>query len=216
MNQLKDNWKRTHEKPHVNRLNTNNAQKRFFITYFANATVLFAFGHQCWHQRLPTAASKVTSSITQSADHWFKGLIFCLLSWPGMWQLGDLLTGVFSYIRWLLGLGFSWGLFTLCDLQLRFFFVYNGLYRSCWGCHSHIVWTLPLNPVQPISCDKRNRSSDQGKSHSVSGPLESIEHDYRISSSSVVKMQFVMFTRQLPKDRACWSSLKSCIRHWTA
>ena len=55
------------------------------------------------------------------------------------------------------------GPFTLCNLWLWFVFAHNGLYRSWWCCHSRIVWTLPLSPVQPICCDKRNRSCNQKK-----------------------------------------------------
>ena len=56
------------------------------------------------------------------------------------------------------------GLFTLCNLRLRFVFAHNGLYRSWWCCRSRTVWTLPLSPVQPICCDKRNHSHNQKKS----------------------------------------------------
>ena len=33
--------------------------------------------------------------------------------------------------------------------------------RSWWCCRSRIVWTLLLGPVQPICCDKKNRSRNQ-------------------------------------------------------
>ena len=53
--------------------------------------------------------------------------------------------------------------FTLCYLRLRFVFAHNRLYRSWWCCRSGIVWTLSLSPVQPICCDKKNRSRNQKK-----------------------------------------------------
>ena len=57
----------------------------------------------------------------------------------------------------------SKALFKLCDLRLRFVFAYHGLYSSWWYCRSCMVWTLPMSPVQPICCDKRNRSHNQKK-----------------------------------------------------
>ena len=48
-------------------------------------------------------------------------------------------------------------------LRLRFVFACNRLDRSWWCCESHIVWTLPLSPVQPICCDEKNRSRNQKK-----------------------------------------------------
>ena len=57
-------------------------------------------------------------------------------------------------------------------LQRWFVFAYNGLHRNWWCCRSHIVWMLPLSPVQPICCDdKRHRSCNPKKTHSVKGPL---------------------------------------------
>ena len=53
------------------------------------------------------------------------------------------------------------GPFTLCVLRLRFVFAHNVLNRSLWCCDSRTVWTLPLSPVQPISCDKNNRSRNR-------------------------------------------------------
>ena len=64
-------------------------------------------------------------------------------------------------------------LFTLCDffcLLLRFPFVSYGLHRSLSYCQSRTVWTLPLSPVQPICCDKKNRSRNQKKTHCVNEP----------------------------------------------
>ena len=49
------------------------------------------------------------------------------------------------------------GPFTLWELLLRFVFASNEFNRD-WCCHNCIIWTLVLNPVQPISCDKKNRS----------------------------------------------------------
>ena len=48
-------------------------------------------------------------------------------------------------------------------------FASYGLYRHWLCCHSHIVRTLPLSPVHPICCDKRNRSRNQKKTHNVNG-----------------------------------------------
>ena len=69
---------------------------------------------------------------------------------------------------------YSEGPFTLCDLWRRYVSAYNGLYRSWWGCHSRIVWTLPLSPVQPISCDKRNCSRNQKKNSQCERALKTI------------------------------------------
>ena len=47
---------------------------------------------------------------------------------------------------------------------------YFGLHR-CWlCCCSHIAWTLPLSPVQPICCDKKNHSCNKKKTHIVEEP----------------------------------------------
>ena len=46
-------------------------------------------------------------------------------------------------------------------LRLRFVIASSRLCRSCWCCCNRTVWTLPLNPVQPISCDKKNRGRNQ-------------------------------------------------------
>ena len=40
------------------------------------------------------------------------------------------------------------------------------------GSRPLIVWTLPFSPVQPICCDKRNRSKQSEKTHSVNEPLD--------------------------------------------
>ena len=56
---------------------------------------------------------------------------------------------------------YAYDTFTLCDffwLRLQFVFACNGQDRSWWCCHSHIVWILPLSPVQPICCNKKNRN----------------------------------------------------------
>ena len=97
----------------------------------------------------------------------------CLVNYPRYFRVTtkkerDFSKGLWTYwssrtINRICDQSLGHGPFTLCDLQLRFAFSYNGLHRSWWSCHSCILWTLPLSPVQPICCDKKNRSRNKKK-----------------------------------------------------
>ena len=48
----------------------------------------------------------------------------------------------------------SEGLFTSCDCDCDLFIVTNGLYGTQYHCCNYTAWTLILNSIQLISCDK--------------------------------------------------------------
>ena len=47
------------------------------------------------------------------------------------------------------------GPFTWCDFDCDLFLTTNGLFEILSCCCNRIVWTLILNPIQPICCNKK-------------------------------------------------------------
>ena len=75
-----------------------------------------------------------------------------------------------------------------------FYIATNGLYGTWCHCRNPTVWTLVLNPRQPIGCNKKYRSQSQSQSNPVNGPLQSYGYIVLIMQLFIFQIDLCLFT----------------------